>query len=171
MNFLQVKVLLITCFIVMPGCAGSMLQPMPPDVEITNVELSGISFPETKVMLSLVVSNPNDFDIHVASIDMKVHVMGYLITDENWSNVEALHSHQKRNMRVPVTVDMLNALVLLPKLMSETKVPYMVSGTAKLKNYHKEMTFKYEGYYNTSQMQGMTQDIKNDNTGKKIYWF
>lgn len=111
-NFLQINVLAVFGFILISGCAGTMLQPLAPDVEITRVELSGIQFPMTEMLFSLEVSNPNDFDIHVSYIDMKLHVQDYLMTSERWTNVAVLLSHQKQNMQVPVKIDIMNALAL-----------------------------------------------------------
>ncbi len=169
MRFIAAFIIVVSAFLY--GCAGSVFKPIAPEIEVTNVKLSAISFPMTNVMFTIEVTNPNDFDIHVTSIDIKLHVMDHLITTENWSNIEVLRSRQKQNMRVPVTINILNTLALLPQFMSETNVPYMVSGTAKLKNYHKEMLFKYEGDFNVAQMQGVTQNIKHDNSEKRIHWF
>ena len=157
--------------ILLYGCAGSVFKPVAPEVEITNVKISAMRFPLTNLEFSIEVTNPNDFDIHVATIDMEFHVMDYLITSESWSNIEVLHSHQKRSMQVPVKIDLLNTLALLPHLMSETKLPYMISGTVKLENYHNKMPFKYKGDFNTSQMNNVSQDIKPANLEKRSTWF
>lgn len=157
--------------ILLQGCAGSVFKPVAPEVEITNIKISSVSFPLTNVLFSIEVSNPNDFDIQVAYIDMEFHVMDYLITSENWSNIEVLHSHQTRSMQVPVKVDLLNSLALLPYLMSETKVPYMISGTVKLENYRKEMPFKYKGDFTASQMNSVTRNNKHANPEKRAYLF
>ena len=170
-NFLQTKVLAVFGFILISGCAGTMFQPLAPDVEITRVELSGIQFPMTEMLFSLDVSNPNDFDIHVSYIDMKLHVQDYLMTSERWTNIAVLFSHQKQSMQVPVKIDIMNALTLLPELMSDNKVPYVISGSVKLKNHSKVLPFVYKGDFNSRQISNVTLNDKVDNPVKKSYRF
>ena len=171
MKFSQVKIYFTACFILISGCAGSMLQPVPPDVEITNVELSGINFPATKVMFSLLVSNPNDFDIDISYIDMRLHVNDYLMTSERWTNIAVLFSHQKRKMRIPVNIDLANALTILPQLMTENKIPYDISGTVKLKNRGKELSFSYKGEFHTNRLNGVRLNDMVDYSDKKSFRF
>lgn len=170
-NFLQIKVLAVFGFLLVSGCAGTMLQPLAPDVEITRVELSGIQFPMTKMLFSLEVSNPNDFDIHVSYIDMKLHVLDSLMTSERWTNIAVLLSHQKQSMQVPVKIDIMNALTLLPQLMADNKVPYMISGTVKLKNRSKVLPFIYKGDFNSHQINNVTSYDDVDDSVKKTYRF
>lgn len=170
-NFLQINVLAVFGFILISGCAGTMLQPLAPDVEITRVELSGIQFPMTEMLFSLEVSNPNDFDIHVSYIDMKLHVQDYLMTSERWTNVAVLLSHQKQNMQVPVKIDIMNALALLSQLMSDNQVLYVISGTVKLKNHSKVLPFFYKGAFNSHQINNVTLNDKVDAMVKKSYRF
>lgn len=170
-SFLQTKVLAVFGFILVSGCAGTMLQPLAPDVEITRVELSGLQFPTTEMLFSLEVSNPNDFDIHISYIDIKLHVQDYLMTSERWTNIAALLSHQKQSIQVPVKIDIMNALTLLPQLMSDNKIPYVISGTVKLKSHRKVLPFVYKGEVNSRQMSNVTLNDKEGNPVKKTYRF
>lgn len=172
MMYLRLKGLsLAVIFILMCGCAGTVLQPVPPEVKITNVEIGKMNFPKTNVTFSIVVNNPNNFDIDIAYIDIKLHVMDYLISSEYWSNIAVLTSHQKQNMKVPVKVDILNALTLLPQLMSESNVPYRVSGTVKLENYDKALPFFYKGDFDPGQAGGLTLNNRSGKSAARSYRF
>ena len=125
----------------------------------------------TRLVFSVKVKNPNDFDIHVAHIAMKFHVMDYLLTSEYWSNIEVLASHQIKSMQIPVKIDLLNAITLLPSLMSENMVPYKISGIVKLKNYSKELPFIYKGEFKSSQMKNVMLNNKVAEPMRSFYRF
>ena len=142
-------IFVVSGFILLYGCAGTVLKPVSPEVEIVNVELTEVNFPVSTVVFSLSVINPNDFDIHVAHIDMKFHVKNHLIASKYWSDVAVLPSRQKQHLKVPIEVNVLDVISLMPQLMSATKLPYMITGTVQLKNYSSELPFVYRGDFST----------------------
>lgn len=169
---LRFKAILLVSFLaVVSGCAGTVFKPVAPEVTIANVEIGKMQFPMTNIVFSIVVSNPNDFDIDIDYIDVKLHVMDYLISSEYWSSIAVLNAGQKQDMRVPVKVDVLNALTLLPHIMSENKVPYVVSGIVKLNNYSKELPFRYKGDFDAGQMGKVTLNNSSDRPASRTYRF
>lgn len=162
---------ILSMYILLTGCAGSVLKPIAPEVEITNVTLSAVNFPMSEILFSIVVINPNNFDINVEYIDIQFHVMDNLISSEYWSNIDLLRAQQKQQMDIPVKVDLLNAFTLLPQLMSENKVLYKISGTLKLENYSKEMPFTYNGDFKSSQINNMTRNDRLAHPVNRLYRF
>ena len=136
----------------MTACAGTILQPVAPQVEITQVEFTGIEFPTTKLNFHINVLNTNNFDIHIQYIDIQLHISNSLITTEHWTDINVLVAHQKQQFAVPVNINLNHAFTLIPKLMTENKIPYTINGTVKLKNYDKVLPFNYSGVFNTSSM-------------------
>lgn len=150
MDLLQVKfIFVLSGFILLYGCAGTVLKPVSPEVEIVNVELAGVNFPVSRVVFSLSVINPNDFDIHVAHANMKFFVKNQLIASKSWTDIAVLHARQKQHLKVPVDVNVLDVLSLMPQLISEAKLPYMITGTVQLKNHSSKLPFVYHGDFST----------------------
>lgn len=170
--FLRFKVFfIISVFILLNGCAGTVFKPIAPEVEIVNVELGGMSFPVTNVVFSIAVNNPNDFDIHVAHIDMEFHVLDHLITSQHWTDLDVLYSHQTQDMQIPVKVNLLNVFPIMSQLMSEAKLPYMISGSVQLKNYGNELPFLYKGVFSNRQANKITVNNNENKSEIKTQWF
>lgn len=58
------------------GCAGSALRPLKPEVSLADIQLSGGNLLEQRVILTLRVVNPNNFEIPVQGLDFTLDVNG-----------------------------------------------------------------------------------------------
>lgn len=157
-------------FALLEGCAGSVLKPIAPEVEVNAVELSELNFPVSNIVVAIAVTNPNDFDIHINNLDMELHIFDRLISKEHWTDVPVLHANEIQNMRILVKVNFLDALPIMPQLMSGADVPYRISGTVQLKGYGSKLPFTYDGDFKTLQKKEIVNS-KMEKSGNKSNWF
>ena len=127
------------------ACAGTILRPDPPEFEIANVEVVNWNYPFAYLVISIDVNNPNNFDIRVDDVSLKLQVMNQSLADGKLSDVTVLPAHQKQNVRMPVAVNVATGMPLMMKLMAGVDVPYKLSGSVQLKDYRGVLPFEYDG--------------------------
>lgn len=60
--------------ILLAGCAGSLMNPEPLRVAVSDIRLKSLGLIEQRFELALRVGNPNDFDLRIEAVDFELEV-------------------------------------------------------------------------------------------------
>ncbi|MGB5397521.1 MAG: LEA type 2 family protein [Gammaproteobacteria bacterium] len=139
----HVMVLAIT--LLLCACAGSVIRPVAPGFEIDRVDVVDWAYPVAHMVVSITVTNPNNFDIQLDDVDLHLHIMAQSVASGKLSDDAVLPAQQAQLVRMPVAVNFANGMPVMLQLLSGVDVPYKLSGSVRLKNYSKVLPIAYDG--------------------------
>jgi LEA14-like dessication related protein len=113
------------------GCAsvGKGLIPVAPTLEVTGSQLTGISGQAVEVTLTILVKNPNGFELNNMGIALAVEAnQTPLFSLDDRHLLQAIPANGQTHIAVPLTFPLSSIMQLVPNLLQNNQLEYSVSG-------------------------------------------
>ena len=116
------------------GCAALWLHGVPPEVILTNLTPIESTLLEQRVKLDLRIQNPNDFDLHITGVDVRVDVNGKKLARGFSRQDVTVPSLGEATLSLVASTSMLDVLRQVMILGQQPDISYKVTGTLHLGN-------------------------------------
>ncbi len=98
----------------------------PPQVELAAIDVANISFTSLGLVVTLKVTNPNDYDLTLKKLDYKLSSAGVQVASGSFNETFTAPKLGAGKAKLPVTVEVQSAVTLVKDFLesseSETKV-------------------------------------------------
>ncbi len=102
-----------------------------PQVELSGLNVKGVSLSHITYTATLGIYNPNNFDIHVDSIKYTLYLNGSKFMDGADSMDIKIGPHEDKKIKVRLSGSLFNALRLLSSLSREPRIDFEMKGAIR----------------------------------------
>jgi LEA14-like dessication related protein len=132
------------------ACSMLPAKPVKPDIELIDVKPLNVSLTEQKLRFTLKVSNPNNFELPVESIDFIARFNGSDIANGKSNQAVTIPASSDGELTLDVTAGLDRMVSTLKTLLEgETlNLDYELAGTVKIENWSTPIPFDVVGAMN-----------------------
>lgn len=133
---MKTKILLVAFFaFILQGCSNGGVPGVieQPKVAVQDVQLKSLSLTQGTAVASLNVTNPNAFPLPLRGVDYNLRINGSPVA--NGSAVQKnmmIAAKQTIPLDIPIKLQLMEIIQLVPRMMRERKVQYELRGGVKL---------------------------------------
>lgn len=116
---------------VLSGCAtvGDAVMPATPQISVVGTQLTSINLQEIQVTLTLLVKNPNGFELNNMGVSLAVDVNNQpLFSVENRQLLQSIPAKGQSEVSVPLVFPLASLMQLVPSVLNENHLAFFVSG-------------------------------------------
>ena len=116
---------------VLSGCAtvGDSVMPAAPQISVVGTQLTGINLQELQVTLTLLVKNPNAFELNNMGVSLAVDTNNQpLFTVDKPQLLQSIPAKGQSEVSLPLVFPLASLMQLVPSLLNENQLAYVVSG-------------------------------------------
>ena len=134
----------------MTACALLPDKPAQPDIELVNVRPLNVSVTQQKLRFTLRVSNPNNFELPVESIDFIARFNGSNIANGKSTQTVSIPANSDGELTLDVTAGLDRLVTTLRTLLEgqTLNLDYELEGTVKIENWSSPVPFDVVGAMN-----------------------
>lgn len=126
---------LVFVLLFITGCAG-LKKPLEPKISIEGIKVEDVNLTRAKIGVDLLIYNPNSYDIVVQDIDYSLFLKGSKVLSDKLAPNAVLVAQQETPIKVPVFVNVFDALNLIgPFVRAKQNPEFTIKGAIDLKNY------------------------------------
>ncbi len=103
-----------------------------PKVELSDIEIRGISLTAIDALVSLKVMNPNSFDIKLARMDYDIVVAGLQVADGIYEKPINIESEKETVVKLPLRLDKNNVVNIISRFVERPKEEMLAVISAKV---------------------------------------
>lgn len=113
------------------GCASleTALQPVPPEVSIESVRLTGLDFETVELTATIVVENPNPIGVSLAGFSYDLRIEDNSIVSGDQDQGIEIAANGTRTFDVPVTFTFREIQSAVSSFEDKNETPYTLSGS------------------------------------------
>ncbi len=119
---------LFAAFFLISSCAPKK-DLISPQIELSGLNIKGVSLSHITYTATLGIYNPNKFDIHIDSIKYSLYLNGSKFMDGADSVDVKIGPHEDKKVNVRLSGSLFNVLRLLSSLSKEPKIDFKMKGT------------------------------------------
>ena len=133
--------------LLLTACALLPPKPAKPDIELVNVKPLNVSLTEQKLRFTLRVSNPNDFELPVESIDFIARFNGSDIANGKSKQAVTIPANSDGELILDVTAGLDRLVSTLRTLIDgqSLNLDYELVGKVKIENWSSPVPFDVVG--------------------------
>lgn len=113
---------------------SSMLNKLvkEPKVELSHVNVTDPTLTGAKLIFVLAVENPNPADIKVDELNYRLYFSEKEFSSAKITKTLTVPANSKANVEIPVPIEYAQVIPGLRQLLTTSKLPYRIAGSAKL---------------------------------------
>jgi LEA14-like dessication related protein len=139
-------VLLLAICALLPGCSSLVPHLKAPELKVLGVNIVGGDARHQQLRLRIQVTNPNDRQIAVSSIDYQVALAGEHFADGATAESFTVPASGQTEFNLNVSADLGTLIRVLGKHLGDAALDYQVTGTAHLaEGLLRDIPFKSHG--------------------------
>ncbi len=142
-----IRLLLTASMLWITACSILPAKPVKPEIELVDVRPLNVSLTEQKLRFTLKVSNPNNFELPVESIDFVARFNGSDIANGKSKQAVSIPANSDGELTLDVTAG-LDRLVSTLKTLLEGQslnLDYELAGTVRIENWSTPIPFDVVG--------------------------
>lgn len=137
---------LLLAVLLLTGCASLGLRPKAPDVALESITAAAIGPGGARARIRLAASNPNPYDLGVASLDYMITLDGRSVGGGTLVQPVTLVAAAITPVDLDVRVDLIALGAAIERASRRGNIPYEVSGDMVLLDGTR-LPFRRNGYY------------------------
>jgi LEA14-like dessication related protein len=139
-------VLLLALCALLPGCSALVPHLKAPELKVVGVNIGGGDVRHQQLQLRIQVTNPNDRQIAVNSIDYQVQLAGEHFVDGSTAEPFTVPASGQTEFNLNANADLGTLVRVLGKHLGDAALDYQVTGTAHLaEGLLRDIPFKSHG--------------------------
>jgi len=128
------RLFFLSVVLVLCGCAAVRPRPLPPKVEVDTVSFAVAPVGEVRLRVSLDVTNPNAYDIPIASIDATFRLEDTVVATATLANPVTLPASGKTFVEIEARPDFAAMRQVMERVLRRMSAHYEVTGAAVVQN-------------------------------------
>ena len=116
--------------VALAACAAVPSRPLPPKVDLVGVRLLRVSPPDLRLRVAFEATNPNGYELRVASLDASIAVNGAHVARANLPAPVRLPPGETTRIDIDVSTGLRQFAGVLDRPLDVAAVPYEVAGSA-----------------------------------------
>ncbi|GAB1265345.1 LEA/WHy family protein [Aurantivibrio infirmus] len=137
--------ILLGCLALTANIANSQ-EIKEPKVTFNSVQVTGLQYPWLDLKVGFKVSNLNDFDVTVNSVDYEIFIQNQSVLVDSLKAKVDFKAGKITGVRFPVKLNINKILPVFPSLLSARQVPYRIQGLVTVDNFFIPLPFEYSDF-------------------------